>query len=165
MIINWLRTWLPETPLRLVANVRQMNRIANILNDIQGVNCRIEKPTNAEGKGWMIIVDGGSDVKPEEGAESEWPKPLVPYGEGIEARDLKVINDALTGIQTHKVMASEGSGTETPVSQITVITAVQYDTTTHQFQVKTRTVKAIDPGTESAWTMITGGQGAECSPA
>jgi hypothetical protein len=78
MIINWLRTWLPETPLRLVANVRQMNRIANILNNIQGVNCRIEKPTNAEGKGWLIIVDGSSDVKATDG--NDIPNPFEGSG-------------------------------------------------------------------------------------
>jgi hypothetical protein len=76
MKLNWLKLFKPEDPLRLVANVRQQNRIANILNDIQGVNCRIIKPTNADGKGWMIVVDGSSDLKPEPGSEPYWPDPF-----------------------------------------------------------------------------------------
>lgn len=76
MRLNWLRTFIPETPLRLVANVRQMNRIANILNNIQGVNCRIEKPTNDEGRNWLIVVDGGSDVVPTDENDEHFPSPF-----------------------------------------------------------------------------------------
>lgn len=76
MKLNWLRTFLPETPLRLVANVRQMNRIANILNNIQGVNCRIIKPTNDEGKNWLIVVDGGTDVGPTDENDEHYPTPF-----------------------------------------------------------------------------------------
>jgi len=53
---------MPEDPLRKVANVRDMRRVHNILEDIEGVGCRVEKPTNREGLGWRIIVDGSSDV-------------------------------------------------------------------------------------------------------
>lgn len=50
-------------PVRDVANVTDHNRVANILNDIQGVGCRIEKPVNGNGRGWKIIVgDGSSDI-------------------------------------------------------------------------------------------------------
>ncbi|MCG2681185.1 MAG: hypothetical protein L6455_14645 [Kiritimatiellae bacterium] len=45
---------------------------------------------------------------------------------------------------------------------ITVVTAVQYDTVTCQLQIKTQSVRCTKVGTESAWTMITGGQAAEC---
>lgn len=75
MIVNFLRIFKPETVLRKVCNVIQMNRIANILNNIQGVNCRIVKPTNAEGRNWMIVVDGGSDILPPEG-DPDWPNPF-----------------------------------------------------------------------------------------
>jgi hypothetical protein len=44
----------------------------------------------------------------------------------------------------------------------TVVTDVQYDTTTHQIQKKTRTLTVISGGTESGWTLITGGQAAAC---
>ena len=63
-IFNWLSRFVPETPLRKVANVRQQNRIANILEDIQGIGCRILKPTDREGLGWRIMLDGSSDVEP-----------------------------------------------------------------------------------------------------
>lgn len=104
MIINWLRTWLPETPLRLVANVRQMNRIANILNGIQGVNCRIIKPTNAEGKGWMIVVDGSSDLKPEPGSEEQWP---TPFSRSLGTADYEY--------QVYQRMADDDTDPENPV--------------------------------------------------
>jgi hypothetical protein len=45
-----------------VCGPRWGNRVANILQDLQGVNCKIQKPTNQEGRGWRIIVDGTSDV-------------------------------------------------------------------------------------------------------
>ena len=51
-----------DDPLRKVANVKQANRIANILNDITGEGCHIDKPTNAEGLGWRVIVPPYVDV-------------------------------------------------------------------------------------------------------
>lgn len=64
-ILNWLRSnWHKGDPVRAVANATQANRIANILNGIEGVGCRIHKPTNAEGHGWKIIVDGSTDIVP-----------------------------------------------------------------------------------------------------
>lgn len=38
-------------------------------------------------------------------------------------------------------------------SEITVITDIQYDATTHQLQYKSRTIQGIAPSDESAWTM------------
>ena len=61
-LIGWLtNTFKRGDPLRKVANHTQANRIANVLLDIKGVGCRIEKPTNADGRGWKVIVDGSSD--------------------------------------------------------------------------------------------------------
>ena len=42
-------------------------------------------------------------------------------------------------------------------TQITVVTDVQFDTTNHVIQKKTRTADVIAAGTESSWTTITGG--------
>lgn len=53
----------PEDPLRKVVSARQQRRIARILNDFQGVNCRVEKPSDAEGRGWRIVVDGTTDIE------------------------------------------------------------------------------------------------------
>lgn len=62
-IPGWLRTNFKKgDPIRIVADSRQQNRIANILTHIQGVGCRIIKDTTQEGRGWFIIVDGSSDV-------------------------------------------------------------------------------------------------------
>ena len=55
-------------PVAKVADIDNMNRIANILEGIQGMGCHIEKPTNAEGKDWTIVVDGyTSDIPPPPG--------------------------------------------------------------------------------------------------
>ena len=40
-------------------------------------------------------------------------------------------------------------------TQITVVTQVRYDTTTHKFQIKTRTANVFDPSAESAWADVT----------
>jgi len=45
----------------------------------------------------------------------------------------------------------------TPVA-VTVVTAVQYDNSTHQDQIKTRSITALAAGAESGWTLPTGGQ-------
>lgn len=69
-LAKWIGVFAPEEPLRKVSNVKQRNRIANILADIRGIGCRISKPTNAEGSGWAIIVDGSSDVPLDSGISS-----------------------------------------------------------------------------------------------
>lgn len=61
---GWFKTYAPGSPVRLIANVEENNRIRNILNDIQGIGCRIEKPRGANGLGWRIIVGSGTDVDP-----------------------------------------------------------------------------------------------------
>jgi hypothetical protein len=42
-------------------------------------------------------------------------------------------------------------------TEVTVLTAHQYSTSSHKLQVKSRTIKAIEPGSESSWTDVTGG--------
>lgn len=52
-----------NSPVRLVANYEDNNKIRNILNDLQGVNCRVEKPDQNQGLGWRIVVGDGTDVE------------------------------------------------------------------------------------------------------
>ncbi len=61
-----------------VLNVDNVNRIIDVLVNIKGDGCLIEKPTNAEGRNWKIIFDGKQSDTPEEGgnADPEEPKPL-----------------------------------------------------------------------------------------
>jgi hypothetical protein len=54
---------MPGDPVRKTANATQQRRIAKILNDLQGVGCRVEKPTDGDGRGWKIIIDGSSDIE------------------------------------------------------------------------------------------------------
>ena len=62
MFLGFLKRFTAGQPVRVVANARNLSRIANILEDIQGVGLRIQKPTDAEGMGWRIINDGTSDA-------------------------------------------------------------------------------------------------------
>lgn len=43
---------------------------------------------------------------------------------------------------------------ENDTTQITAVSAAQYDTETHKFQIKTRTIKGYSPGSESDWTDV-----------
>ena len=43
-------------PLRALANVDNLNKVANILNDISGEGCTIDKPL--DGKPWIVRYDG-----------------------------------------------------------------------------------------------------------
>ena len=60
IIRNFLKSHMQNAPARTVPGVTTANRVANILQDIQGIGCRIEKPTDREGLGWHIVVDGYS---------------------------------------------------------------------------------------------------------
>lgn len=57
----------PDTPVRRVANIKEQNFWRNVLNDIQGIGCRVEIPENQGGLGARVIVDGGADI--------DWPDP------------------------------------------------------------------------------------------
>lgn len=70
-----------NSPVRVVANYEDNNKIRNILNDLQGVNCRVEKPDQHQGLGWRIVVGDGSDVK----RPPNIADPFVEYNEIIVA--------------------------------------------------------------------------------
>jgi hypothetical protein len=74
---NIFKLWNPGTPARTICNIEDENFMRNVFNDIQGVNCRIDKPTHNGGMGWRIIIGDGSDV--------ERPSGLAdPYGETLQ---------------------------------------------------------------------------------
>jgi hypothetical protein len=64
---NWLRRFRSGAPL-CAFSAQSWNRVANVLESIEGVGCRIEKTEN--GWGWQIVVDGSSDFEPPEVFES-----------------------------------------------------------------------------------------------
>lgn len=76
---GWFKTYPPGTPVRLVANVEENNRIRNILNDIRGIGCRIEKPAGLNGLGWRIIVGSGTDEDPIPDSDIGTDTGQVPY--------------------------------------------------------------------------------------
>ena len=98
MQIDWLtNTFRAGDPLRKVSNARQANRLANIWNDITGIGCRIDKPINAEGRGWHIIVDGSSDITP-------------PAGVVTVDRKFAVDTSDIPGTWATKVMGKDTAG-------------------------------------------------------
>ncbi len=69
---TFFRRCMRGEPLFRLASLRNLLRVFNVLEDIEGQGCRIAKPVNAEGRGWRIIVDGTSDVAPPDGAPPPW---------------------------------------------------------------------------------------------
>tara|TARA_R110000751_G_scaffold138798_2_gene242493 strand:+ start:5114 stop:5917 length:804 start_codon:yes stop_codon:yes gene_type:complete len=61
-------THAPGDPSRGVPGAGDANTVANVLNDIQGVGCRIEKPMDRGGLGWHIVVDGSTDISYPDGS-------------------------------------------------------------------------------------------------
>ena len=57
--------WQAGDPVRAVANAHTANFIANFVNDLQGIGCRVIKPNPANGMGCRIEVAGASDVVPD----------------------------------------------------------------------------------------------------
>lgn len=54
-IRGYLKRFRPGQQTRLVADPTNLNRIADILEDIYGIGCHVEKPT--DGSPWCIVVD------------------------------------------------------------------------------------------------------------
>lgn len=62
MVLNgFLKRFRANQAINLLCSAQHHNRVANILEGIEGIGCHIEKPTNADGKGWKIVCDGTSD--------------------------------------------------------------------------------------------------------
>jgi hypothetical protein len=93
-----------------VLGVDNVNRIIDVLVGIRGDGCEIQKPTNAEGRNWKIVLDGKHTDIPNpdmEAATGEDPKPLdylirfvadVPresqYGDFAAQTDFKWVQNA-----------------------------------------------------------------------
>lgn len=73
--------------LNKLASLYNLTRVFNVLEDIQGVNCRIEKPVDAEGRGWRIIVDGSGDEAPPDGKPPPWSSSAVHFGDTADAKE------------------------------------------------------------------------------
>jgi len=65
---GYLKRFQAGDPVAKVCDHVHQNRIAAALEDIQGVGCRIDKPT--DGTPWKVIVDGTSDITPAPGTMS-----------------------------------------------------------------------------------------------
>ena len=52
----------PDTPVRAVANVTDMEFIRNFIDDIQGIGCTIDIPVFGNGLGATITIGNGTDL-------------------------------------------------------------------------------------------------------
>jgi hypothetical protein len=85
---NFLRNnFRPGEWLGQFCTPRQHNRIANVLQGIQGVNCRIDKPTNHEGRDWRVIIDGSSDIISDGNPTPPWELTNIDQFRAIQVKD------------------------------------------------------------------------------
>lgn len=82
----FLKTFRPGQMLREVLDRININRIYNILESIEGIGCTIEKPLDADGLGWKIVVDPRrSDLEgPERHLRPHLPMDVVEGKDGME---------------------------------------------------------------------------------
>lgn len=94
-----------------------------------------------------------------------WIKVLPVHGTNdAQSGDLTTGSRVVTGLKTApdgsliqlitKPLGTMGGLQVGNMTQITVVTAMQYDFTNHKIQCKTRTAYVYSPGTESGWTDV-----------
>lgn len=62
-LFNWWKRWKKGDAVCKVASADALNRVYNVLEDIEaeglnGIDATLNKPTGADGKGWTLTVDG-----------------------------------------------------------------------------------------------------------
>jgi hypothetical protein len=98
-VINFFKRFRHGRPVREYCDAKHFNRVSNVLEDISGIGCRVQKPLNAEGLGWRIIVDGTSDheLPPDFGQATKgfpygatWPYGLLINGDTVSVYNATV---------------------------------------------------------------------------
>jgi hypothetical protein len=123
---NIFKLWKPGTPARTICNIEDENFMRNVFNDIQGVNCRIDKPTHNGGMGWRIVIGDGSDV--------ERPSGLADPFSGSTDQSFKVTHDSgnsysISGGQVN-VLNQSVSVSDTTISSANTYIRMQVHVTT-----------------------------------
>jgi len=97
-IRNFLQRKRPGDPVGKTGDAAAWNRVCNILEDMTGVGIRIQKPTDREGRGWKLIVDGSSDegespttYQPPWQTMNTYP---WPYGVSIDEDEVTILRAA-----------------------------------------------------------------------
>lgn len=62
-LMNWWKRWKRGDAVCKVASAEALNRVYNILEDLEaqglnGIDAQLDKPTDADGKGWTLTIDG-----------------------------------------------------------------------------------------------------------
>ena len=97
-IFNFLKnTHKAGDPIRYIPGPDDANKIANILQDIEGVGCQILKPKEANGRGWKIVV-GDSDGTPPGAYTPPWG--AAPLKRLFELQALTTTNFEISTTQT-----------------------------------------------------------------
>lgn len=74
-LVNFFGVFRKGAPVAVTANAENITRLGRALAGLEGIGCRIEKPTAFGGFGWKIIVDGSSDIEPPPGFPTVRPLP------------------------------------------------------------------------------------------
>ena len=70
-MVDYIQKYKHGDALFKVLNVDNVNRIIDVLVNIKGDGCLIDKPLNAEGRNWKIVFDKRQSDTPSGGEESE----------------------------------------------------------------------------------------------
>jgi len=62
-------------PVRVTASAKQQRRLANILMDLKVLGGRLERNFTADGKGWLLVIDGSTDLEPPTADPTKSPLP------------------------------------------------------------------------------------------
>lgn len=121
---NFLRSnFVGGDPLRSTASAKQQNTVANVLKNIQGLGCRIEKPTDQRGKNWAIIIDGSSDLP--------LPDGVAPFGADQFQITQTSDDEILVRAGVWPYCERAGGAPQTPVVQSGGATSIQWTTTSN----------------------------------
>jgi len=149
------------SPLPVAALIRhaahQMRSIVTTIDEIQEhaiTGARNDDHTmDVQVKGGEILINRAKEYA----EETENP------GGSMSLKDL----DDVSGVDPSdgdilKYNASVGKWEPVAPDEITVMTDLQYDTSSHEIQKKTRVVRVVSADDESDWSQIDGGQAVAC---
>lgn len=123
-LFNWWKRWKKGDAVCKVASAEALNRVYNVLEGIEaiglnGIDAQINKPTDAQGRGWTIVVDGNplkSGIGGDHWGVFDDPTSSTPWETGPETQAEDGVTALFAGATVSRNTA-DGTLTITPVSR------------------------------------------------